>query len=117
MNKLFKSFKHALTGLKVALKENSFRVMLVCGIFALLFSFLLPLMLWERVIIVFLVGAVLSFELMNSQIERILDIIKPDHDERIKKIKDISSGAVLIISFTAFLIAVIIFVSKIILIL
>lgn len=87
--------------------------MIFCGIAALLFSILFPLELLERIIIIFLIGTVLSLEMLNSQLERALDLFIPEKDERVRKIKDISSGAVLVISFTSLVILVIIVLSKI----
>lgn len=45
--------------------------------------------------------AVLVAELVNSSIERVCNIIQPEHDERIRDIKDIASGTVLFISLAS----------------
>lgn len=44
---------------------------------------------------------VLSAEILNTAIEKICDIIQPEYDERIKFIKDVSAGAVLILAILA----------------
>lgn len=109
VKKTILSFRHAFRGLGVAARESSFKIMIAFGLFAFWLTFQLPLVKWEKVVIYFLIGSVLSTELINSQIERILDLIQPNYDQRVKNIKDLSAGAVLVISLTALLIGVIIF--------
>ncbi len=83
--------------------------MFLMAVLALSLSYIFPLEVWERVIIIFLIGTVFSMELINSQVERTLDIVQPDYDVRVKNIKDISAGAVLIASITSLIIGIIIF--------
>ncbi|MCX6722618.1 MAG: diacylglycerol kinase [Candidatus Staskawiczbacteria bacterium] len=52
---------------------------------------------------------VLSLELINSQIEKFLDIIQPEHHPRVKIIKDFSAGAVLISVIGSIIIGFLIF--------
>ena len=63
-----------------------------------------------------LIGGVLSLETINSSIEKLCDLISMDIDPRIKTIKDLSAGAVLIFSVIALVIGCLIFIPKIILI-
>lgn len=50
----------------------------------------------EAAVIFTVCFAVLSLEILNTAIEKICDIIQPEYDERIKIIKDISAGAVVL---------------------
>jgi diacylglycerol kinase len=52
---------------------------------------------------------VLVLELINSSIEALADAVHPDYSEHIQRSKDLSAGAVLGASFTAFLIGLYIF--------
>ena len=45
--------------------------------------------------------AVLSSEILNTAVEKICDVIQPEFDERIKIIKDIAAGAVVLMAFAA----------------
>lgn len=38
-------------------------------------------------------GAMLTAEIFNTAVEELCDYIQPDHDERIKQIKDMAAGA------------------------
>jgi len=110
LSKLGQSIKTALIGIKNAFRsEQTFRIQFIWGILAIILSFIFPLDLTQKAIVISMVGAVLGFELLNSQIEKILDIIQPNNDIRVKIVKDFSAAAVLIISISAFLVGLIIF--------
>ncbi len=107
--KLLGSFKNAVKGISIALGENTFRIMILITIPTVFFTLYLPLEALQRTVIFLLVGVVLAVELINSQIERVLDLLEPDYNLKVKRIKDISAGAVLIISVISFIIGVTIF--------
>jgi diacylglycerol kinase len=71
--------------------------------------FVLNLPTREKIIIIFIITLVLTLELINSQIERILNILQPNYDLRVKIIKDISAAAVLIACFGSVVIGILIF--------
>ncbi len=106
--KLFRAFGNAFRGIKEAFIEQSFRILFVIAIFVVFCLFYFPFESLERAILVLVVALVLSLELINSQIERILDILRPDYSEEVRKMKDISAGAVLTASIGAVILAVII---------
>jgi len=102
--KLSNSFKSAFKGLGVAIKEEqTFQVQIVVGLIVLILMFFLPLKSIERVILVLLITLVLGMELINSQIERILDFSHLGFHPKIKRIKDLSAAAVLVVSIGALL--------------
>ena len=102
--KLSNSFKSAFKGLSIAIKEEqTFQVQIVIGLIVLVLMFLLPLKDIERVILVLLIILVLGMELINSQIERILDFSHLGFHPKIKRIKDLSAAAVLVVSVGALL--------------
>lgn len=96
-HKFFTSLKIAISGLRIAFKEEqSFRIQTLIGIIVILFMIALKLNPLEISILVLAILLVLGLELINSQIERFLDLIQPDHHPKIKIIKDISAAAVLV---------------------
>ncbi len=110
LKKFLLSFKYAAGGVKAAYKkEQSFKIMLWVALIVLGLAFVLKLNNLEKAIITLSCGFVLGLELLNSQIEKILDIIQPCLDHRVKHIKDLSAGAVLIASASAVLVAFFIF--------
>lgn len=104
------SFLHAGQGLLLAFKrEQSFRLQLVAALLVLILLLLLPLERWERSLLILASGAVLVLELLNSVVERFVDMVKPRVHEYAKEIKDLAAAAVFVMACTAVIIALIIF--------
>ncbi len=111
MTKFAKSFRHAADGIRSAAStERNFRIELMFGFFALILSFLLPLAVTERGVVFLTVGVILALELFNTAIERLMDMLSPQYHERVKTIKDLAAGAVLLSSFGAALVGLIVFI-------
>lgn len=108
LQKLEKSFSCAIRGIHTALRENTFRVLLLIAFIVFLFLLFLSFNNLEKAVLVLTISMVLGLELINSQIERLLNVLKPDYNEEVKKIKDISAGAVLVVSGGALMIGIII---------
>ena len=105
-----RSFKHALRGMRICFAtERSFRLQVAIGLAVISLSLALPLVAWQRVIVWFVVMVVLVLELVNSSVERMVDLVKPRLSECAGDIKDIMAGAVLVASFFAVLIGLMIF--------
>ncbi len=99
--RFFKAIKDALRGIKEAFVEQSFRTLFIIGFLVIVSLFIFPFAPVERAVLILVVALVLSLELINSQIERILDVLHPDYSEKVRKIKDISAGAVLVASISS----------------
>ncbi len=107
---LQKSFKNAWRGLLTAFAEEmSFRVQIIAALVAGVMLLLLPLERWERSLLILCISAVLVLELLNSIIERFVDMVKPRVHEYARVVKDLSAAAVLIMAITAVVLAVLIF--------
>ncbi len=104
-----KSFKCAIKGIYYAFQEQTVRILGLIALIVVLISFLLNITFIEKTIVILVITFVLSLELINSQVERTLDIVEPNFSQRVREIKDISAGAVLIASIGAFLVGVLIF--------
>jgi len=70
--------------------------------------FIFPLQTWERSVLLLVAMSVLVLELLNSSVERMVDLVKPRLHEYVADIKDIMAGAVLLAALFALLLAVII---------
>lgn len=121
MNKFF-DLKKFLGNLRLALSaikraffwEQSFRLQVLGAILVIFLAVVFSLTKIEWAILFLTIGAVLGFELLNSQIEKTLDIINPKNDPLVKKIKDFSSAAVLIVVIGSIFVGLIIFLPHII---
>ncbi|MDD5438489.1 MAG: diacylglycerol kinase family protein [Patescibacteria group bacterium] len=104
------SFVHAWQGLLLAFKhEQSFRIQIVGALVVFILILLLPLERWERSLLILAAGAVLVLELLNSVVERFVDMVKPRIHEYAKEIKDLAAAAVFVMACTAAILALIIF--------
>lgn len=115
MQKFVIGLNHAVNGIAISWKSGrNFRIQSVLGGFAVCLSFAFHVQVWEWCIVLLLIGGVLALETINSSIENLCDLISMERNPRIKTVKDLSAGAVLICSLIAFVIGCFIFIPKII---
>jgi len=86
------------------------KVHLVIAFLVTVATFVFPLTGAERSIILLMNGLVITAELFNTAFERTVDLVTEEWHPLAKAAKDIASGAVLVMAFTAVLIAICIFV-------
>ncbi len=112
--KRLKSFTYAFHGLRVLLREeHNSRIHLLATLCVIVAGVVLHISALEWVAVAFAVGIVFSAEIFNSAIEDLSDVVCPERDERIKKVKDLSAAAVLVSAFTALIVGLVIFIPKI----
>lgn len=106
----WKSMQHAVSGISFALvRERNFQIECGVAIGVLVCAFWFPLLPSEWALLLLVIGWVLTLELINTIIERILDIVKPNVHPYVRVVKDMAAGAVLIASFVATLVGIFIF--------
>ena len=89
--------------------ESSFRIQVILGVMALVALVVLrPGWLWCAVISI-LIGLVLAAEMMNSALEALVDRLHPEIHPEIKKVKDMASGAVLVLGLVSILVGAMMF--------
>jgi len=110
LKKLFQSFRCAFRGLKYVLKnEQNFQLEILIGIFIVILMLILDIRDWQKVALFLVIFAVLAVELINTILERVVDILKPRVHPYAQLIKDVMAAAVLIASIGAVVIGTIIF--------
>lgn len=109
------SFKFAFNGIMTLLKEepNAF-IHCILAVLVVCVSYLLNISQEEWLFIILAIVLVIGAEAFNTAIETLSDFVQPEKHEAIKKVKDLSAAAVLIISVGAFVGGLIIFVPKLI---
>jgi diacylglycerol kinase len=109
MSSLLRSFRHAIRGIVTTFRtERSFRIQIAAAAIVLALLSMLPLAAWERAIIVLVVTLVLVLELVNSSLERLVDLAKPRLHAYAGEIKDVMAGGVLVASIGAVILGLII---------
>lgn len=89
--------------------ERNARIHLLFAVLALLLGILLQISDAQLAAVFFAILIVFLSEIFNTAIERTLDLIDPNENPRIKIIKDMAAGAVLVAAIGAILIGVAIF--------
>ena len=95
--KLYNNLINSINGIKIALKENSFVLELIGGIFLLPYLFFLDVSLLFKILILTVYFLLLAFEILNTSVEKLSDKITKEIDPDIKNIKDLASAAVFVV--------------------
>ena len=114
-NDAFLSFKYAWNGFQYCIKnERNFKIQFIFGILSLILSYLLNLNPFENIILFATIFSVLILELLNTAIEKLVDLIVDDNFNRLAKIaKDCSAASVLLAAINSLFVAVYLFFPKI----
>ena len=104
------SFYNAFRGIFLMLRsERNFQIEVLALILNLGLIEFLQLTTTDAAIILLTCFAVLSAEILNTAIEKVCDMVQPEYDERVKFIKDISAGAVLILAIAAVFVGILVY--------
>ena len=124
MKLLDKRFKHEKKTVKSTLKnaiegitytynsEINLRLHFLATVIVIITCFILEVSLFEWIICILLIGLVIAFELINTVVEVVVDLVEPKYNPLAKIAKDTSSGAVLVMAITAAIIGLIILLPK-----
>lgn len=105
------SFRHAMRGLVYALKyEKNFQNEVAIAISVVIGMVYFHVTRAEMIILFLVVIGVLVMELLNTIMERVVDILKPRVHPYAKLIKDLMAASVLLSSILAIIIGLIIFI-------
>jgi undecaprenol kinase len=107
---LCRSFRHAFDGLNYIFKhEQNFKIQVIVGIAVLIFAFYFPLSINQEITIILMIGLVLVLELLNSVLERTIDLLRPKIDANAEIIKKAMSGLVFLAVLTSVIVGILIF--------
>lgn len=104
MKTFFKSFVYAFKGIKQLLQERNFKLHLISMILVVLSTFIFNYTIDEWMVLTICIVTVLAAEGFNTAIEKLVDIVSPDYNEKAGKVKDMSAAAVLIVSVGSLLV-------------
>ena len=111
MKKQIKSFKYAFEGLFSAIKtESHLRFHLVAAFYVFFFAALGDFSLSEWTTLIITVCLVIFAELVNTALEEVCDLYSKEQNPHIKRIKDVSASAVLVLAMGAVGVAVFLFI-------
>jgi diacylglycerol kinase len=106
-----KSFRFAIDGIVAFLRsEPHARIHAVATVAAIAAACWFGLTGTQWIALLLVIGLVWITEMLNTVIEKIMDHLSPDYHPRVKWIKDVAAGAVLIAALIALITGCIIFI-------
>lgn len=113
MKRFVKSVGYAMAGFQLMWREPNFRIHMGVAVLVLILSFWLGLTSTEWIVIVACIASVMSAEMFNTAIEQLCNMTEPSVHPIIKKIKDTSAAAVLVLALAAAICGTIVLLPKI----
>lgn len=108
------SFKYAYNGLRNLLNyEHNSRIYLAILPVVVILGLILKIEMAEWAAIVIVSGIVFISELFNSAIEELANLVNPEWDKKIGRVKDYAAGAVLVSAAVSVVVGILIFLPKI----
>lgn len=108
--------RHAVSGVKTAFaSERNMKVQTVVFVVVIIVALLLQLSFLEIAIIVLTASMVVALEMVNTAAEHFADVVEPEYSMVVRRIKDFTAGAVLVISLAAVAVGLLLLVPPVIL--
>lgn len=108
-----RSTTHALRGITIFLKTtHNAWVHLFFALLAIYLGFLLEISSIEWILIIFAIGLVILFEMINTAIEIDIDLTSPNYHPYARDTKDVAAGAVSLAVIVAGIVGIMIFLPK-----
>ncbi len=105
-----RKFTNAMKGMVVMVKEEkSLWVHLFATLVVIVMGFVFNISTGEWIAVIFAVVLVIGFEILNTAIEYLVDIVSFEYNVKAKKIKDVAAMATLIVTIGAVIIGLLIF--------
>lgn len=111
LKKQLRSFRYAWQGIRGCVgREQNLSFHLIVTVAVVTLGFGLGITRGEWVAVCLCIGLVISAELFNTAIERLVDLVSPQRHPLAGQVKDIAAGAVLVCALAAIAVGLIIFV-------
>ena len=108
--RFLRSFVFASHGVINLLKtEQNARIHVISGIFVGALAYIFAITRIEAAILFIAVILTLSIEIINTAVEKLLDIVHPENAKSVEYIKDAMAGAVLVSSIISVVVTILIF--------
>lgn len=110
LKRFAKGFGYAFSGIIASVKsERNLRFHLCAAFYVILFMSFYELTKCEKAVIFVAIGSVIGFELLNTAVERCVDLLSPKYHPIAKKAKDAAAGAVLCLTFFVVAVGIVFF--------
>lgn len=110
INRIITSFNNAVSGIILAIKtEKNLRFHFIVACAVIVFSLFFDFTRLEFMILLYAITLVVVSEMINTAIEKTIDIITKDYHPLARIAKDVAAGAVLIAALNALVVAYLLF--------
>ena len=111
MRKLARSFCYAFAGFAAAIQtETNWKMGIAESLLVVAVAWYLQISSSDWLVVIIMIGLVLSAELFNSAIEKVVDILSPRQHPQAKLAKDFAAAAVVVLVIVAAIVGSVIFV-------
>ena len=115
-------FEDRVQGVKIAFRgawllirsESSIKIQVFIALIVTAAGFYFEISLTEWMIQTMAIGLVLGVEGINTAVEKLSDYVQPEYDRKIGFLKDISAGAVMLVSMAASIVGLLIYLPRLI---
>lgn len=109
--RFIKSFGHAVRGMRAAWHDGiNFKIHILISVIVIGAAYYYNFSYLEWIVLIFAIGIVLFAEIVNTAIERTLDMLEPNHHPLVGRIKDMAAGGVLFIAVIAAVVGILLFI-------
>ena len=113
IKKFLNSFTYPIKGLKYAYRnEQNVVVDIGVALLVVIAGFIFKVSVTEWALLALTIGLVIAFELVNTAIEAVVDLVTEDYHPLAKVAKDTSAAAVFVFAMAAIVVGIIIFLPK-----
>lgn len=114
-------FEDRVQGVKIAFRgawllirsESSIKIQVFIAMVVTAAGFYFEISLTEWMIQTLAIGLVLGIEGLNTAVEKLSDYVQPEYDRKIGFLKDLSAGAVMMVSIGASIVGLLIYLPRI----
>ncbi|MBI0576386.1 diacylglycerol kinase family protein [Neobacillus cucumis] len=107
---LLRSFAYAIDGIRTAIiAERNMRIHLLFSFLVIGGSFFFSITRMEWLFIILVISGMFALELINSAIERVVDLVTEEYHPLAKQAKDLAAGAVFLYAIFSVIIGIIVF--------
>ncbi|MEZ0480507.1 diacylglycerol kinase family protein [Planococcus sp. SSTMD024] len=113
LSRFLSSFRFAAQGIGTSIKrEQNMKVHVFSAVIVTMAGIWTGLDRMEWMLVIVLIGGMLALELINSALERAVDLVTRERHPLAKQAKDMAAGAVLVFAVTSAIIGLLIFLPK-----
>lgn len=107
---IIESFNYAVSGIIIALKtEKNMRIHYLIALSVILLSLFFDFSRTEFLLLLFAISLVVVAEMVNTALERVVDLITEEYHPLARLVKDVAAGAVLIAAINSMVVGYLLF--------